>query len=220
MIKPDEQATKISTELLPGDLAIWSGGGRSFVVEFLCVVSDPSVDHCLVRRWGEDRAGDAIMRVRARHLSFLSRAGRVLAVQRLRPGAILPRRMTSGAAGLDLFASIDAPVVIPPRGWASIGTGISVAISPGFEGQVRSRSGLARSAGIAILNGVGTIDSDYRGEVAAILVNHGECPTQIDPGSRIAQLVICPICVVDPVEVDTLPATARGEYGFGSTGRF
>lgn len=142
----------------------------------------------------------------------------ILRVRRLRPDAVLPRRMTPLASGLDLHAAFDGEIEIPSGGWASVGTGIAVAIAPGYEGQVRPRSGAACRDGITVLNAPGTIDADYRGEVRVLLVNHGRGGILIQPGDRIAQLAICPIGLVDPVEVDELPETSRGAAGFGSTG--
>lgn len=142
----------------------------------------------------------------------------ILRVRRLRPDAVLPRRMTPLASGLDLHAAFDGEIEIPSGGWASVGTGIAVAIAPGYEGQVRPRSGAACRDGITVLNAPGTIDADYRGEVRVLLVNHGRGGILIQPGDRIAQLAICPISPVDPVEVDELPETSRGAAGFGSTG--
>lgn len=142
----------------------------------------------------------------------------VLQIRRLRADAELPQRMSTLASGLDLCAAIDATIEIRPGGIALVGTGIAVAIAPGYEGQIRPRSGLSRRLQLTVLNTPGTIDADYRGEVAVLLINHGSDFVAIDPGDRIAQLVICPVAIVDPVEVDSLPETARGEAGFGSTG--
>ena len=145
-------------------------------------------------------------------------APRVL-IQKLRADAIVPRYMTAHAAGLDLHAAIDGPVELVPGARAAIGTGLAMAIAPGFEGQVRPRSGLARQHGVTLVNAPGTIDADYRGEVAVLVINHGREPVRIAPGDRIAQLVIAPVVQAELVEVDALPDTARGAGGFGSTGR-
>jgi len=110
-------------------------------------------------------------------------------------------------------------VVIEPSATAFVSTGISLEIPDGHEGQVRPRSGLAKRASVTVLNSPGTIDSDYRGEVKVLLVNHGREAFHIVPGDRIAQLVIAPVTRVDPVECDVLQATSRGAGGFGSTGR-
>lgn len=142
-----------------------------------------------------------------------------LQVKRLRPDAVLPRYMSELAAGLDLAAALDAPVVIAVGGRAAVPTGIAVAIAPGFEGQVRPRSGLARRAGVTVLNAPGTIDADYRGEVVVLLVNLGDQPVAIEPGERIAQLVIAPVARAEVEEVSELEPSARGAGGFGSTGR-
>ena len=139
--------------------------------------------------------------------------------QRLRPDAVIPRYMTAHAAGMDLTAAIDAPVVLAPGARAVVGTGLAMAIAPGFEGQVRPRSGLARSHGVTVANAPGTIDADYRGEVLVLLVNLGAEPVTIAAGERIAQLVIAPVVQAELEVADTLPATSRGAGGFGSTGR-
>jgi dUTP pyrophosphatase len=126
--------------------------------------------------------------------------------------------MSQQAAGLDLGAAIDEPVVIPPGGRAAVPTGLALAIEDGYEGQVRPRSGLARKAGITVLNAPGTIDADYRGEVLILLVNLGSEPVRIEPGDRIAQLVIAPVARAVIEEVGALDASERGDGGFGSTG--
>jgi dUTP pyrophosphatase len=134
-------------------------------------------------------------------------------------GVPLPDYETAGAAGLDLRAAIDAPAMLPPGGRALVPTGLVLEIPEGFEGQVRPRSGLAARHGVTVLNAPGTIDSDYRGEVKVILVNHGAEPVSIDRGDRIAQLVVAPVSRVRLVEADALGGSARGAGGFGSTGR-
>jgi len=139
--------------------------------------------------------------------------------QKLRPDAAIPRYMTSGAAGLDLTAAIDESIEIPPGQRRMVGTGLAVAIPHGFEGSVRPRSGLARDHGITLANAPGTIDSDYRGELRVIAVNHGDAPFVVRPGERIAQLVIAPVARAEVVEVAELSPTERGAGGFGSTGR-
>jgi len=140
-------------------------------------------------------------------------------IRRLRPDAIVPCYMSERAAGMDLCAAIDSPVTIPAEGRAAIDTGLAMAIEPGYEGQVRPRSGLAREHGVTLTNAPGTIDSDYRGSVIVLLINHGGEPVTIEPRQRIAQLVIAPVVRAELVEVDELPASARGAGGFGSTGR-
>jgi len=131
----------------------------------------------------------------------------------------LPRRASSGSAGLDLAAHLGEPVSIGPGERRLIPTGIAVAIPEGFEGQVRPRSGLAIRHGVTLLNSPGTIDSDYRGQVKVILINLGEEPFVVAPGDRIAQLVIAPVTAVTWDETDELPETGRGEGGFGHSGQ-
>ncbi len=130
----------------------------------------------------------------------------------------LPAYATEGAAGLDLLAAVDSDVELRPAARAAIPCGIAIALPQGFEGQLRPRSGLALRDGVTVLNTPGTIDSDYRGEVKAILVNHGDAPFRITRGLRIAQLVIAPVIRAELVECAELPASARGAQGFGSTG--
>lgn len=129
----------------------------------------------------------------------------------------LPSYATSGAAGLDLVASED--VLLSPGAHAAIPTGIALAIPVGYEGQVRPRSGLALRHRVTVLNSPGTIDWDYRAEIKVLLINLGDAPYTVRRGDRIAQLVIAPVCRVSLREVSSLPATERGEGGFGSTGR-
>lgn len=142
-----------------------------------------------------------------------------VAIKKLRPDAIVPQYMTDEAAGLDLCAALDAPLTIAPHKRAAIGTGLAFALPHGFEGQLRPRSGLARQHGITLVNAPGTLDSDFRGELTILLINHGDEPVTIEPGHRIAQIVIAPVVQAELAEVDELPATARGAGGFGSTGR-
>jgi dUTP pyrophosphatase len=142
-----------------------------------------------------------------------------VAIKKLRPDAVVPRYMTEHAAGLDLCAALDAPVTIAPGDAAAINTGLALAIPAGFEGQLRPRSGLARDHQVTLTNAPGTIDADYRGPVTILLINHGREPITIKSGERIAQLVIAPVVQAELVETDTLPDTARGVGGFGSTGR-
>jgi dUTP pyrophosphatase len=143
-------------------------------------------------------------------------------IMRLPHGADLPlpAYQSAGAAGLDLHAAVpaDAPVIIEPARWASIPTGIAIALPQGTEGQVRPRSGLAARNGITVLNAPGTVDSDYRGEIRVILVNFGVEPFAVERGSRIAQLVVMPVMHAQLFEVKTLDKTERGAGGFGSTG--
>jgi dUTP pyrophosphatase len=143
-------------------------------------------------------------------------------IMRLPHGADLPlpAYQSAGAAGLDLHAAVpaDAPIIIEPGRWASIPTGIAIALPAGTEGQVRPRSGLAARNGITILNAPGTVDSDYRGEIRVILVNFGLELFAVERGTRIAQLVIMPVTHAQLSEVKTLDETERGAGGFGSTG--
>jgi dUTP pyrophosphatase len=129
----------------------------------------------------------------------------------------LPRYQTAGSAGMDLRA--DEPVDLAPGERRLVPTGIAVAIPPGWEGQVRPRSGLALKLGLGIANAPGTIDSDYRGEVGVILVNWGQERVCLPRGERIAQLVLAQVTQGSLVEVAVLPGTGRGGGGFGSTGR-
>lgn len=136
-------------------------------------------------------------------------------------GLPLPAYETEHAAGMDLRAAVpqSAPVTLHPGDREAIPTGLAVAIPPGFEGQVRPRSGLAMRHGITCLNSPGTVDADYRGEVRVILINLGAEAFEIRRGERIAQLVIAPVTRASWREVERLDETARGEGGFGSTGR-
>ena len=132
--------------------------------------------------------------------------------------APLPQYMTEGSSGMDLFASLEKEVILQPGERRLIPTGISTAIPEGFEGQIRPRSGLAIHKGIGIVNGPGTIDSDYRGEIGVLLINFGKEPITIRNGDRIAQMVISQVFRVILEEVDDLPTTRRQEGGFGHTG--
>jgi len=131
----------------------------------------------------------------------------------------LPSYATEGSAGLDLLAAVDADVELKPGARAAIPCGIAVAFSDKYEGQVRARSGLALNHGITLLNAPGTIDSDYRGEIKAILVNLGDAPFTVTRGMKIAQLVIARHEHVEFAETAELPGTQRAAGGFGSTGR-
>ena len=136
-------------------------------------------------------------------------------------GLALPAYQTAHAAGLDLLAAVpdDAPAVLEPGKCAMVPTGLSIALPEGFEAQVRPRSGLAAKHGVTVLNSPGTIDADYRGEVAVLLINHGSAPFTIRRGERIAQMVIAPVVQAALVPVTVLSPTERGAGGFGSTGR-
>jgi dUTP pyrophosphatase len=143
-----------------------------------------------------------------------------VAIRRLAHGADLPlpRAATAEAAGLDLLAANDGPVTIAPQARALVPTGIAIALPPGFEAQVRPRSGLALKHGVTVLNAPGTVDSDYRGEIGVVLINHGDAPFTVTRGMRIAQLVVAPVTRVAWAESETLEDTARGTGGYGSTG--
>jgi dUTP pyrophosphatase len=125
--------------------------------------------------------------------------------------------MSSGAAGMDLAAAEE--ITLAPGEHAMVPTGLAFAIPPGYEGQIRPRSGLAARHGVALLNAPGTIDQDFRGECQVILINHGKVPFVIRKRDRIAQLVIAPVLRAEVAVVDALEDTERGEGGFGSTGR-
>jgi dUTP pyrophosphatase len=126
--------------------------------------------------------------------------------------------MTPGSAGFDLRACVDAPLTLEPGARHLVPTGFRVAIPEGHEGQIRPRSGLAVRHGLTLLNTPGTVDSDYRGEVKVLLVNLGTEAYTVGRGDRIAQLVVAPVAVAESAEAEELPATARGEGGFGHTG--
>jgi len=141
-----------------------------------------------------------------------------LRIERLREDAKVPAYATDGAAGLDLAAALDAPLTLAPGETIAVPTGIAIALPPSTEGQVRPRSGLAARHGVTVLNAPGTIDEDYRGEVRVLLINHGTEPFVIEPGHRVAQLVVSPITRVRCEVVSDLGETRRGSGGFGSTG--
>jgi dUTP pyrophosphatase len=136
-------------------------------------------------------------------------------------GLPLPAYQTAHAAGLDLAAAVpaDAPVTLAPGARGLVPTGFAIALPEGFEAQVRPRSGLAAHHGVTVLNTPGTIDADYRGEIQVILINLGSEPFSVTRGLRIAQLVVAPVARASVIEAETLDDTARGEGGFGSTGR-
>ena len=126
---------------------------------------------------------------------------------------------TVGSSGLDLIANIDKEIILKPNERTLVPTGLSVAIPENYEIQVRPRSRLAAKNGISVLNTPGTVDADYRGEIKVILINLSLENFKIEPGQRIAQMVLCPVVKAELVEVDTLPESVRGSGGFGSTGR-
>jgi dUTP pyrophosphatase len=136
-------------------------------------------------------------------------------------GLALPAYQSALAAGLDLLAAVpeDAPFILAPGKYALIPTGLSIALPPGYEAQVRPRSGLAAKHGVTVLNAPGTVDADYRGEIGVPLINHSDIPFTIRRGERIAQMVIAAVVQAELVPVTTLSTTARGSGGFGSTGR-
>jgi dUTP pyrophosphatase len=146
-----------------------------------------------------------------------------LQVLRVRPNhpdpLPLPRYETALAAGMDLRADIDGERTLGPLERMAVPTGLALALPPGYEGQVRPRSGLALKHGVTLLNSPGTIDADYRGEVHAILVNLSQEPFTLRRGDRVAQLVVAPVTTAELQEVSVLDSTPRGQGGFGSTGR-
>ncbi|MGX8774642.1 MAG: dUTP diphosphatase [Bacillota bacterium] len=131
---------------------------------------------------------------------------------------VYPSYETEGSAGMDISAFLDEPVVIEPGKRALIPTGLFMEFEPGYEVQIRARSGLAAKYGIGLVNGVGTIDSDYRGEVKVALINMGETAFEVKNGDRIAQMVISPVVRAEIEPAEKLSGTERGEGGFGSTG--
>ena len=136
-------------------------------------------------------------------------------------GLTLPEYQSAHAAGLDLLAAVpeDSPLLLSPGQRALVPTGLTIALPPGYEAQVRPRSGLASKHGVTVLNSPGTVDADYRGEIGVLLINHGGVPFPIRRGERIAQMVIAPVVRVDLAPSAELSATNRGGGGFGSTGR-
>ena len=143
-----------------------------------------------------------------------------VAVRRLPHGSdlALPAYASGGSAGLDLLAAIEREKVLAPGERCLVPCGICLALPDGYEAQVRARSGLALKPGLTLLNSPGTIDSDYRGEIGVILINHGDAPFTVARGMRIAQLVLAPVVRAVLAETHCLPKTARGANGFGSTG--
>ena len=136
-------------------------------------------------------------------------------------GLALPTYQSTDAAGLDLLAAVPAetPLILSPGQYAMVPTGLTIALPPGFEAQVRPRSGLAAKYGVTVLNSPGTVDADYRGEISVLLINHGAAPFPVRRGERIAQMVIAPVIQAQLVTVTSLSTTDRGSGGFGSTGR-
>lgn len=142
-----------------------------------------------------------------------------VSIKRLHESVLLPQYQTEQSAGMDLAAHLDEPVTLAPHGRAVIPTGIAIALPPGYEAQIRGRSGMAAKHGVMPANGVGTIDADYRGEIGVILLNSSDEPFVVEPGMRIAQMVITRYEVADWDEVEALDETQRGAGGYGSTGR-
>ena len=143
-----------------------------------------------------------------------------VALKRVRHGSDLPLplHMTQHAAGMDLYADLDDDIVLSPGGRTLVPTGIAIALPDGYEAQIRPRSGLAIKHGISLVNSPGTIDADYRGEIAVIVINHGSEPFVIRRGERIAQMVVARFSRVEWLEAAELPVTERGDGGFGHTG--
>jgi dUTP pyrophosphatase len=139
-------------------------------------------------------------------------------ITKLRDNATLPEYQTEHAAAMDLVAAIDQPVLLESLDRAIVPTGLALAVPEGYEAQVRARSGLSAKHGIALANGVGTIDADYRGELGVILVNLSKEPFTIEPGMRIAQLLVAKVERIEWQLVDGLEETSRGKGGYGSTG--
>ena len=136
-------------------------------------------------------------------------------------GLALPAYQSAHAAGLDLLAAVpeDSPLILSPGQRALVPTGLTIALPPGYEAQIRPRSGLASRHGVTVLNTPGTVDADYRGEIGVLLINHGDTPFSIRRGERIAQMVIASVARAELVPTALLSATDRGSGGFGSTGR-
>lgn len=138
---------------------------------------------------------------------------------KVHPKAKLPEYATEGAAGMDLTNVLENPLTLKPGERAKVPTGLVMILPDGYEGQVRPRSGLASKHGVTLTNCVGTIDSDYRGEMCCLVINLGNEPYTIQPQERIAQLIISPVVHVETEAIDKIPETTRGSGGFGSTGK-
>ena len=139
-------------------------------------------------------------------------------LRKVHPEATIPQYATAGASGLDLHARIAHEIYLQPGVRFTCPTGIAIELPCGYEAQVRPRSGMASKHGVTVLNSPGTVDCDFRSEIHAVLINHGDRAAKIEPNQRIAQLVIAPVMRVDLVESEILSETERGEGGFGSTG--
>jgi dUTP pyrophosphatase len=145
----------------------------------------------------------------------------VLKIYRTSRNIPLPRYMTAGASGIDLFAAVDEPLSIAPGDYKRIPSGIIISLPRGYEAQIRPRSGLALKEGVTVLNAPGTVDADFRGEIGVLLINHGKSPFSVHSGMRIAQMIITPVARADIVEVmerEELERTDRDSGGFGHTG--
>jgi len=144
-----------------------------------------------------------------------------IAIKRIRPGAEtpFPCYMTAHSAGMDLYADLVDDITIPPVSRFLVPTGIAIALPDGYEAQIRPRSGLALKYGVSLINTPGTIDSDYRGEIGVIMINHGTEPFTVRSGERIAQMIVARFTRVEWQEVHELETTIRGAGGFGHTGR-
>ncbi len=140
-------------------------------------------------------------------------------IKKLRDKAIIPTRGSEYAAGYDLYACIDAPIIITPHSTVKVGTGLSIEIPTGYFGAIFARSGLATKQGLRPANATGVCDSDYRGEYIVALHNDTDIPQTINPMERIAQLIVIPFLSIEFNEIDELSRTERGEDGFGSTGK-
>lgn len=139
-------------------------------------------------------------------------------LRKVRPSATLPQYQTELSAGMDLVADLDRARVLQPGERFQVPTGLAIALPAGFEAQVRARSGLAHKHGLTMSNGVGTIDADYRGEIKVLVVNNGAEPFTVEPGMRVAQMVVTRYERIQWEETDDLDETARGSGGFGHTG--
>lgn len=139
-------------------------------------------------------------------------------IKKLRADAVVPQYQTEHSAGMDVCAAIDSPITLAPMQRQIVPCGFSMAIPEGYEVQVRARSGLAAKNGIGLVNGVGTVDADYRGELGIILINYGDTDFVINPGDRIAQIVVAKYERAEWQVVEALSETERGTGGFGSTG--
>ena len=140
-------------------------------------------------------------------------------IRRVRPGAAIPRYHSEHSAGMDLAAALEGPVTLRSLERAAVPTGLAIELPAGYEAQVRPRSGRSIREGLALINSPGTIDADYRGEIQVLVVNLGAQPIVIEPGDRIAQMIIAPVSRAELIEVEVLAETARGSGGFGHTGR-